>query len=111
MNRPTAVDPRENYRIWISYTDGSSGEVDLSDLAGRGVFALWDEPEHFEAVFITPDGGIAWGEDIELCPDAIYMQLTGKTVEEVMPEVPLAIEFLNSVGGFTRAVSQPPLTR
>ncbi len=83
MNRPTAVEPRENYRIWILYGDGSAGEVDLSHLAGRGVFALWNEPRQFEAVFITPDGGIAWGEEIELCPDALYMKLTGKTLEEL----------------------------
>ena len=25
---------------------------------------------------------IMWGEDIDLCPDALYMELTGKTFEE-----------------------------
>ena len=84
MIRPTAVEPRQNYLIWISYTDGSAGEVDLSHLAGRGVFVLWNEPGCFEAVSITPDGGVAWGEDIELCPDALYLQLTGKPVQDVM---------------------------
>lgn len=28
------------YRIWIRYADGFEGEVDLSHLAGRGVFEL-----------------------------------------------------------------------
>lgn len=92
MNRPTAVEPRENYHIWISYTDGSAGEVDLSNMAGRGVFSLWNEPGCFEAVFITPDGGIAWGEEIELCPDALYLQLTGKPIEDVMPGVRALLE-------------------
>lgn len=87
MNRPTAVEPRTSYRIWIRYEDGASGEVDLSHLAGRGVFALWDVPDQFEAVFITPDGAIAWGEDIELCPDALYLQLTGKPIEDVIPGI------------------------
>lgn len=92
MNRPTKVEPRSNYRIWLQYDYGSSGEVDLSNLAGRGVFALWDEAEQFEAVFVTPDGGIAWGEDIELCPDALYIQLTGKPVEDVIPRIRSPVE-------------------
>ncbi len=84
MNRPTEVEPRDNHRLWIRYTDGSAGEVDLSHLAGCGVFVLWNEPGCFDAVSITPDGGVAWGEDIELCPDALYLQLTGKPVQDVM---------------------------
>lgn len=39
--RPTAVEPRDGYRLWLCYSDGSAGEVDLSHLAGRGVFAAW----------------------------------------------------------------------
>jgi hypothetical protein len=32
-----------NYRIWVRFEDGLAGEVDLSNLAGRGVFrrASW----------------------------------------------------------------------
>ena len=39
MLRPTAVEPRSGYRIWLRYSDGTAGEVDLSALAGQGVFA------------------------------------------------------------------------
>lgn len=85
--RPTAVEAREGYRLWIRYSDGTAGEVDLSYLAGRGVFREWLDRTFFETVHITPDGGVAWGEDIELCPDALYMQLTGKTVQELMPQI------------------------
>ena len=61
------------------------GEIDLSHLVGRGVFSAWNERACFETVRIAPTGAIGWGDEIELCPDALYMQLTGKTVEEVMP--------------------------
>ena len=84
LNRPTDVAPREGYRVWLRYSDGVAGEVDLSDLAGRGVFMAWDNRACFEAVRIAQDGGIAWGEEIELCPDALYMRLTGKSAEEVL---------------------------
>ena len=83
--RPTDVEPRDGYRIWLRYTDGTAGEIDLSHLVGRGVFKAWKNRAFFETVHITSPGAIAWGEDIELCPDALYMQLTGKSVEEVMP--------------------------
>jgi len=92
MIRPTEVEAREGFRIWLRYADGAAGEVDLSHLAGRGVFEIWNDRACFDAVRIAPDGGIAWGEDAELCPDALYLQLTGKSIEEVMPNVRLLVE-------------------
>lgn len=85
MLRPTAVEPRAGYRIWLRYSDGSAGEVDLSPLAGQGVFAAWNDRACFESVRLTEHGSIAWGNDLELCPDALYLQLTGKPLSEIMP--------------------------
>ena len=87
MIRPTEVHPRAGYRIWLRYADGVAGEIDLSHLAGKGVFEIWDEPGYFERVHITPHRAIAWDDDIDLCADALYLELTGKPVEEVMPGV------------------------
>lgn len=81
MIRPVEVKPRHGFRIWIRYDDGANGVVDLSSLAGRGVFAAWNDRRCFEGVHIAPAGGIAWGSDLELCPDALYLQLTGALVE------------------------------
>ena len=80
MIRPIEVQPREGHRIWLRYSDGTAGELDLSFLAGRGVFKVWEESARFETVHIGPAGGIAWGEDAELCPDALYMRLSGEIV-------------------------------
>ncbi len=85
MIRPTSVEARDDYRIWLRYSDGVDGEIDLSHLAGRGVFKSWKNRSCFETVHMAPAGGIAWSDDIELCPDALYMQLTGKSVTEMMP--------------------------
>ncbi len=92
MIRPTEVEPRDSFRIWLRYSDGAAGEIDLSHLAGRGVFKAWNDRARFEAVHIAPAGGVAWGEDLELCPDALYLRLTGKSVVEVMPGVKLLVE-------------------
>ena len=85
MIHPVDVQSRGKYRIWLKYSDGSSGEVDLSDVAGTGVFNAWDRPGYFDVVHIAPHRAVAWGDDIELCPDALYLEITGKTVEEIMP--------------------------
>lgn len=85
MARPTDVKALPGFSIWIRYDDGSKGEVDLSDLAGRGVFGAWNDRTFFESVRLGSHGAIEWGEQIDLCPDAIYMRLTGKSPEEVFP--------------------------
>ena len=76
-----------DYRLWLRYQDGVEGEVDLSDIAGRGVFSAWNDRRFFESVRIDDSGALVWGEDLDLCPDAIYLRLTGKTPEEVFPKL------------------------
>ncbi|MBI3493540.1 MAG: DUF2442 domain-containing protein [Acidobacteria bacterium] len=85
MPTPIEVKARANYRIWLRYDDGTEGEVDLSDLAGRGVFKAWNDSTFYASVRIGSHGAIEWGSDIDLCPDAMYMQLTGKSPEEIFP--------------------------
>lgn len=51
MIRPVEVEPREGWRIWLRYTDGASGEVDLSHLAAdllKGCFAAVRNPRAHE---------------------------------------------------------------
>jgi hypothetical protein len=90
--RPTAVAPLEGYRIWLHYSDGVAGEVDLSDIAGRGVFSAWNDREFFETVRLDSYGAITWGADIDLCPDSLYMRLTDKSATGVMSEPQVPIE-------------------
>ena len=83
MIQPVSVQPRSGYRIWIEFSDGVAGEIDLSHLTGRGVFAAWEEPGCFDKVHITPHRAIAWNDDIDLCPDALYLEITGKSFEDL----------------------------
>ena len=83
MVRPVEVRPLAPYRIWLRYQDGSEGEVDLSHLAGKGVFTIWEREGVFARVKLGPHGEFEWQDDVELCPDAIYLKLTGKRPEDV----------------------------
>jgi len=90
MIRPTKVRPVEGYRLWLRVEDGSEGEVDLSDLGGRGVFEAWQERSVFEAVRVGEHGNLEWPGGIDLCGDALYMRLTGKSAPEVFPNLHLS---------------------
>ena len=85
MTRPVEVKPLPNFRIRLRYDDGTTGEVDLSDLVGRGVFKAWDDITFFDSVRLGSHGAIEWGADIDICPDAMYLRLTGKLPEEIFP--------------------------
>ena len=87
MPIPIEVKPQENYRLWVKYSDGVEGVVDLSDLVGKGVFALWNAYREFQKVHIGPSGEIAWGEEIDMCPDAIYLKIAGKKPEDLFPKL------------------------
>ena len=83
MYRITHVEVLQNYSLALVFDDGTSGTVNLSDLAGRGVFALWDDYEAFRKVRIGESGELVWGDQIDLCPDSLYLKATGKAPEEV----------------------------
>lgn len=87
MMKAIEVKPLSGYRIWLRYMDGVTGEVDLSHLAGRGAFKVWTDRKVFESVHVDASGAIAWSRDIDLCPDALYLRLTGKAVEELFPKL------------------------
>ena len=75
------------YKIAIEYDDGVKGEVDLGHLVGKGVFALWDDPDAFAKVYIGEHGQIAWSDEIDLCPDTLYIKITGQSPEELYPSL------------------------
>ena len=79
------VRPLARYRVWLRYQDGTEGEVDLSHLAGKGVFSVWEQEGVFARVKLGPHGQIEWPGEVDLCPDALYLTLTGKRPEDGTP--------------------------
>lgn len=73
------------YRLDLEFDDGVSGKVDLSEKVGQGVFALWRDPLAFERVRIGSSGELVWDDRIDLCPNALYLKVTGKKPEDLFP--------------------------
>ena len=85
MKKISEVKVLQGYRLKLVFDDGARGVVDLSDLVGKGVFAIWRDSHTFEKVQIGSFGELAWGDRIDLCPDALYLKATGKKPEDVFP--------------------------
>jgi hypothetical protein len=91
---PTIVDAKwvDGYRIQLQFADGANGVVDLSRLAGKGVFSLWKDPAAFRSFSIGRGRELRWSDEVDLCADSLYMEITGKTSGEVFAnpnEVPV----------------------
>ncbi|MFA7238038.1 MAG: DUF2442 domain-containing protein [Phycisphaeraceae bacterium] len=83
MIRIVSVQPKSGFRLHVRFSDGVEGDIDLSHLAGRGVFQLWDQPGRFEQVHATEHGSLAWSDEVEICSDAVYLKLAGKEPGDV----------------------------
>ena len=85
MKKVSEVKVLQGYRLESVFDDGARGVVDLSDLVGKGVFAIWRDRRIFEQVQIGSFGELVWGDQIDLCPDALYLKATGQKPEDVFP--------------------------
>ena len=67
---------RPRYRLWVRFEDGVEGEVDLSELVGKGVFKRWENEQEFNKVYIDPETWtVAWPGGIDLAPDALHQDI------------------------------------
>ena len=81
MVKPVRVTAIKKYVIQAEFEDGVSGEADLSDSAGLGIFKFWDKDNNFFDVFINKETfGIAWNEDLEIDPETVYTQIISELV-------------------------------
>jgi len=84
MIRPEEVKAKEKYIIWIKFSDGAEGNIDLSHLAGKGVFKYWDKANNFKKVKISRKfRTIVWNDEIDISADNLYLKLTGKKPDDI----------------------------
>ena len=86
--KPINVQSLDNYHLALSYDDGTKGTVDLSNLAHKGVFEQWEQNNLFSKVYIDSETQtIAWNEDLDVCPDSLYLKLIGISFEDYKKRV------------------------
>lgn len=87
MHRIVSVSAGSGFQLYIAFDNGISGIVDVAYLAGHGVFEIWNDRKAFEAVTIGDCGELRWGTSVDLCPDSLYLRLTGKKPQEIFPNL------------------------
>ncbi|MDP4268252.1 MAG: DUF2442 domain-containing protein [Bacteroidota bacterium] len=81
--KPIDVKAFGKYIIWVKYSDNTQGNIDLSYLADKPVFSNWVNEDFFNGVYIDKEtNSIAWDQNIELCPNSLYLKLKGITFEQ-----------------------------
>ena len=74
------VVPKSDYCLFVRFKDGLEGLVRLREEQLTGVLAALREQRFFEQVFID-QGAVAWPGDIDLAPDAMHAEVSGKQKE------------------------------
>ena len=73
----TRVRVLPEYRLHVSFADGTAGEVDVSQLVcgtRSGVFAVLRDRRTFALASVV-DGAVTWPGDLDLAPDTMYDEI------------------------------------
>jgi len=85
VHRVVRVEVLKHLQLSLTFEDGVTGSVDLSDLEGKGVFCCWNDPKAFQQVAIGDTGELMWPGQVDLCPDSLYLRVAGKSPESIFP--------------------------
>jgi hypothetical protein len=69
----TRVEVIADYRLRLTFDDGTVGHVDFTGRAWHGVFEPLGDPRYFAKVRVDPDSGtIAWPNGVDMAPEPLY---------------------------------------
>lgn len=83
----------KEYELEISFSDGTVANLDLRGrIAGRGgVFEPLRSIDFFARVAVDGEAGtLVWPNGVDLCPDVLYAEATGKDIAELGNELDVA---------------------
>lgn len=78
-----SVSAIDGYKLFVEFEDGVKGIIDLNKWKEKGIFDYWNNQENFKNFKVTKDKKIEWNENIDMDPDAFYLQLIGKTLKNM----------------------------
>jgi hypothetical protein len=85
MHKIINVKVLNDYKVELKYDNGRQGIADLSHLVGKGLFSLWNNYDDFRKVKIGSSGELVWNEQIDICPDSLYLKITNQEPEDLFP--------------------------
>jgi hypothetical protein len=87
MHKIINVNVLQNYQVKLKFDDGQQGIADLSHLVGKGVFSIWNDYNAFQNVRIGSSGELMWSDQIDICPDSLYLKITNQKPEDLFPNL------------------------
>lgn len=73
-----------DYRLRLTFEDGTVGEVGFAHRVWRGVFEPLGDPAYFARVRVDPEAGtITWPNGVDMAPEPLYEQARRNPVERV----------------------------
>jgi hypothetical protein len=71
----TAVEVIGEYRLRLTFEDGTVGDVDFTGRDWRGVFEPLRDPSYFARVAVDREAGtIAWPNGLDMAPEPLYAE-------------------------------------
>ncbi|MCZ7589039.1 MAG: DUF2442 domain-containing protein [Gaiella sp.] len=82
----TGVDVIDDYRLRLTFEDGTVGDVDFSGRTWRGVFEPLRDPAYFRRVAVdTAAGTITWPNGIDMAPEPLYAEVRANLAHATPP--------------------------
>ena len=78
----TSVEVVGDFRLRLTFEDGTVGDVDFSTREWRGVLQPLSDPTYFARVYVDLEAGtIAWPNGVDLAPEPLYEEARRNLVE------------------------------
>ena len=70
--RVHSVSATDDYKLYLTFTNGEQGIYDCRVLLNFGVFKALNHLNYFKQVYVL-DGTVAWLNAQDICPDTVYL--------------------------------------
>lgn len=65
------------FKFWVSFDDGSSGEVDLTNILKGSMFEPLNNPQFFSKLSVDPElETVVWPNGADLAPEFLKSHIT-----------------------------------
>jgi len=73
LNKLIKVEPKENFNLYVKYSDGVSGEIPCVDMLKKDEYSGIREWDSFKEVRIDSEtNDITWQNNVSICKNAVY---------------------------------------